>query len=155
MTRGINWTADFKCIHCHAYVTTNSIVSGVRNRNHCPYCLWSKHLDLYRPGDRLSACRSGMQPVGLTLKRSWKKYDPGWEGEVMVIHHCIECGRFSINRIAADDDPDRILEIFESSLDWEGNQLVPIGADDVNILGYEDREVIYARLFGLTFSLTG
>jgi hypothetical protein len=46
----------------------------VRNRNHCPYCLWSRCLDLFRAGDRLSACKAPMQPVGLALKHTRKKY---------------------------------------------------------------------------------
>jgi hypothetical protein len=47
---------EFKCGHCHAFVSMEPILSGVQNRNHCPYCLWSRHLDLYEAGDRLSAC---------------------------------------------------------------------------------------------------
>jgi len=34
----------------------------------------------------------------------------------MLIHECTDCNTLSINRIAADDDPDTIMEIFYSSL---------------------------------------
>ena len=35
----------------------------------------------------------------------------------MLVHTCLECDTVSINRIAADDDPERILAVFHSSLD--------------------------------------
>jgi hypothetical protein len=148
MTRNINWRADFNCIHCHAYVTTSSFISGVHNRNHCPYCLWSKHLDLYQAGDRLSACRSGMQPVGLTVKRTWKKYDPVWGGELMIIHRCAECGQISINRIAADDDPDRLLEIYEASLHRNTAWKRQIETQGIVLLGKMDGGIVQLHLFG-------
>ena len=43
---------DFVCAHCHALVSSAHWLSGGNNRNHCPYCLWSYHLDLYAAGDR-------------------------------------------------------------------------------------------------------
>lgn len=30
----------------------------------------------------------------------------------MLIHQCTECGGLSINRIAADDDPDSVMDVF-------------------------------------------
>jgi hypothetical protein len=89
-------------------------LSGVGNRNHCPYCLWSKHLDLHRAGDRLCACKGAMQPLALTVKRTQKRY--ARNGELMLVHHCTECGQLSINRIAADDDSETLLRIFRNSL---------------------------------------
>ena len=65
---------DFECGHCHQHVSAEPQQAGTRNRNHCPYCLWSKHVDLREAGDRLAACKGPMQPVGLTLKRGHKKY---------------------------------------------------------------------------------
>src|SRR5512139_2755149 len=95
---------DFRCLACGYLVSAQPVVSGVHNRNHCPYCLWSRHLDLYEAGDRLAACKAGMRPVGLTLKRSRDKYGGQAAGELMLVHQCSECGKLSINRIAADDD---------------------------------------------------
>ena len=40
----------FKCGRCRAFV--GPVVHGGRHRNHCPYCLASRHVDLRRPGDR-------------------------------------------------------------------------------------------------------
>ena len=80
----------FFCKHCNGYVSSAAFLSGVQNRNHCPYCLWSRHLDLYSAGDRLSACKSSMRPIGLTSKATNKKYGPG-RGELMLIHLCTDC----------------------------------------------------------------
>lgn len=35
-------------------------------RNHCPHCLYSKHVDI-NPGDRASECGGLMEPVGVFL----------------------------------------------------------------------------------------
>ena len=40
---------DFQCNHCKNYVSANMAFSEVINRNHCPYCLHSKHVDLHLP----------------------------------------------------------------------------------------------------------
>ncbi len=103
---------DFKCGHCHAPVSAAHAMSGVNNRNHCPYCLWSCHLDLFTAGDRLSACKGQMKPIGLTMKKGRNKYRLGSGGELMLIHACEDCGALSINRIAADDDPGTVMDVF-------------------------------------------
>src|SRR5512138_335612 len=110
-------TSDFRCKHCHAYVSTDPLLSGVNNRNHCPYCLHSRHLDLHEAGDRLSACKGEMKPVALTVKRTHNKYGNGGNsrGELMLVHQCVECGKISANRIAADDIADFVLEIYQCS----------------------------------------
>jgi hypothetical protein len=107
--------AGFRCIHCRQYVSTIRLLSGVDNRNHCPYCLHSRHLDWQRAGDRLAACKGSMQPVGLTFKQITKRYGAA-HGELMIVHRCAECGKISINRIAADDDSEAILVIYQNSL---------------------------------------
>src|SRR5512147_2229255 len=100
---------DFRCAHCHALVSSAHLFSGVNNRNHCPYCLWSCHLDLFAAGDRLSACKAPMQPIGLTMKPGRNKYRPEAHGELMLVHACTGCGSLSINRIAADDDSQTVM----------------------------------------------
>lgn len=106
---------DFYCMHCQSFVSSNVRLAGVNNRNHCPYCLWSKHVDLMEAGDRLSACKTGMHPIGLTLKRLNKKYSANGQSEMMLIHQCTCCGKLSINRLAADDDYELIFEIYKKS----------------------------------------
>ena len=37
-------------------------VAGTGYTNHCPKCLWSKHVDIH-PGDRSAACGGMMEPI--------------------------------------------------------------------------------------------
>ncbi len=141
-------TSDFKCKHCHNYVSTDPGLSGVNNRNHCPYCLWYKHLDLYASGDRLAACKSEMRPIALTFKRTSKKYGQQ-KGELMLVHQCTDCGSISINRIAADDNDERILEIYLHSLRLSEPQLSQIKNSGIQMVGAADETLMRARLFGV------
>jgi hypothetical protein len=134
---------DFRCTNCGVLVSSLHMLSGVNNRNHCPYCLWSCHLDLYSSGDRLSACKAGMKPIGLTLKRSRNKYQSDLHGELMLVHACVECDAVSINRIAADDDNEAILSVFQSSLEFNFSS-----PQDVVMLDEEDVWILHAQLFG-------
>ena len=137
----------FRCVHCNGFVTLDPGFSGVQNRNHCPYCLWSRHLDLYGAGDRLSACKAAMEPIGLTIKITRNKYGPG-RGELMLVHACKACGAFSINRIAADDDPRTIFAVYESSIQMAGTFQERLDADGIHLLGKDDNSQIRLQLFG-------
>ena len=139
---------DFKCAHCHVIVSSAHMLSGVNNRNHCPYCLWSCHLDLYAAGDRLSACKAPMKPIGLTMKIGRNKYQRDSSGELMLIHQCTDCKTLSINRIAADDDLGRIMEIFQESLQSE--QMIHALCQEYGIvmLKTEDSKLVYTQLYG-------
>lgn len=90
----------FKCGHCRAFV--GPTVSGGRHRNHCPLCLYSRHVDRSFPGDRASDCRSLMEPVGVCARPN---------GEQLVVHRCRGCGAERQNRIAADDNPLALLRL--------------------------------------------
>ena len=143
---------DFKCAHCHVVVSSAHFLSGVNNRNHCPYCLWSCHLDLYASGDRLSACKGQMKPIGLTMKNGRNKYRLDARGELMLIHQCTGCGALSINRVAADDDPSTILDIFQESISkeiyrlCEGYGILPLNASDI--------EALYRQLHGAELAVS-
>ena len=50
--------ASFICENCGKEV----LPLGYSSRNHCPFCLWSLHLDI-NPGDRASECGGKMEPV--------------------------------------------------------------------------------------------
>lgn len=84
----------FKCGHCRQFI--GAPVAGGRQRNHCPNCLYSRHVDDTMPGDRKSTCGSMMKPIGLMTRRN---------GEMVLIHECLGCGKQDPNRIAADDNP--------------------------------------------------
>ncbi len=143
MLRSLREEAEdgFKCRHCGVFVSSAISLAGVINRNHCPYCLWSRHLDLERPGDRLSACKALMRPVGLTRKKVFKKYGET-SGELMLVHRCTDCERLSANRLAADDDVDALLAVFEAS-----QQEAPIQGEIFSLDGRDDRAV-RVELFG-------
>ncbi len=142
---------SFRCGRCHAFISAEPFLSGVNNRNHCPYCLWSKHLDLYRAGDRLAACKSLMRPVGLALKHTHKKYASEMAGELMLVHLCIECEKLSANRLAADDDAASLWAVYANSL------VLPVhaglvawpGKDQLTLLGRESHSLVHARLYGI------
>jgi hypothetical protein len=86
-------TEAFKCGHCRAFI--GPTVCGGKHRNHCPLCLWSRHVDKGRPGDRACECRAMMQPVGVRYRAN---------GEQMIVHRCRGCGVERRNRVAADDN---------------------------------------------------
>lgn len=139
---------DFKCAHCGYRVSAAHSSSGVNNRNHCPYCLWSCHLDLFTSGDRLSACKAQMKPIGLTMKKSRNKYQLEARGELMLIHECTECGSLSINRIAADDDSESILSIFQDSFRRSAQKSRLCEAQGILMLGAEAIQAVQVQLFG-------
>ncbi len=139
---------DFVCVSCHNFVSAQATLAGVHHRNHCPYCLSSRHLDRYAAGDRLSACKARMKPIGLTLKRQSKKYARCDQGELMLVHRCENCGKFAINRIAADDDDEAIMAVYQNSIQID-QQLYCLAAEDgITFLGLADKEIVGRRLFG-------
>lgn len=121
---------------------------GTVNRNHCNICLWSKHVDENK-GDRRAECHGGMRPIGLTFKHEGK----GRQGEIMLIHECAQCAVVSINRIAGDDDNEKILSIYHDSQDdlaLMGN----LEAQHIQPLASEDEEEVRTQLFGKADSTT-
>ena len=84
---------DFRCRHCKLMV--GPVPSGGRQRNHCPTCLYSRHVDGQTPGDRASDCGALMAPVGTFARPN---------GEQVLVHQCAGCGFQRHNRIAADDN---------------------------------------------------
>jgi len=139
---------DFKCAHCHTIVSSAHILSGVNNRNHCPYCLWSCHLDLYAAGDRLSACKAPMKPIGLTMKAGRNKYQRDARGELMLIHQCAQCRVLSINRIAADDDSETVMAVFQESLTLGSQIHTQCQENGIVMLGLENTKIVHTQLYG-------
>lgn len=82
---------DFTCVRCKRTVLNQSW--GTRHRNHCPACLWSRHLD-EEPGDRACPCAQPMQPVAIEVRA---------DGEWAIIHRCTGCHTLRTNRVAGDD----------------------------------------------------
>jgi hypothetical protein len=143
-----NINADFTCKNCGCWVSASPIVSGVIHRNHCPNCLHSRHVDHFEAGDRLCACKSLMAPVGLTLKRSRDKYSAHCGGEVMLVHRCNHCGKIAINRIAADDDPEKIMALLERCSFGKLREICE--EQGIKLLWPGNHNLVAARLFGET-----
>ena len=143
----------FTCRNCKLYVSCAPSLAGVQNRNHCPFCLWSRHLDGLSAGDRGAGCRGKMRPVGLTTKRGRNKYANQRDGELMIIHRCTVCAKIVINRIAADDGAAMIFELFERSCAPDAAFLAELEALGVAILTASERDLVRQRLFGAQAAL--
>lgn len=133
---------SFICSNCKNEVTTAGHI-GTHQRNHCPYCLYSMHVD-ERPGDRQSHCHGKMIPIGLTFKNEGQEK----VGELMLIHLCEKCGKLSINRLAGDDDVEKIQQVYEDSQGLDENLKNKIEDEGIRLLGGEDREEVTTQLFG-------
>lgn len=90
---------SFPCKVCGRLVTPEN--AGSQHRNHCPNCLCSLHVD-EEPGDRASTCGGIMDPVAVWTRKN---------GEWAIIHRCRRCGKLSSNRVAADDNPLKLMSI--------------------------------------------
>lgn len=90
---------NFICKSCGSMVEPKG--AGSNHRNHCPNCLSSVHVDDL-PGDRSANCSGVMEPIGVWVRKN---------GEWAIIHRCNRCGHLSSNRIAADDNPVKLMSI--------------------------------------------
>jgi hypothetical protein len=84
---------SFRCRNCRLDVPMDA--PGTEHRNHCPSCLWSRHLD-NTPGDRSVDCGGSMEPIAICVRAG---------GEWALVHRCGGCSTLHINRIAGDDNP--------------------------------------------------
>ena len=85
---------DFDCEHCGAHVQGNGYT------NHCPKCLWSKHVDK-EPGDRAERCSGMMEPVKLE----------GSSPAYRIVHRCVKCGAERRVNTSPDDNKEALLAI--------------------------------------------
>ena len=86
----------FMCEYCKKEVSTLNYTS----RDHCPFCLYSKHVDI-NPGDRLNKCQGLLKPIDIEkFKDSYK-----------IIYQCKKCLKIHKNIIAKDDDINKLIEI--------------------------------------------
>lgn len=69
-------------------------------RDHCPFCLYSKHVDI-NPGDRQNTCKGMLKPMEI------EKYKDTFK----IIYKCEKCGMIHKNIMAKDDNMNVIIEI--------------------------------------------
>ncbi len=142
---------EFQCNNCGKLISISK-TTGTMHRNHCPFCLTSKHLDLKLPGDRKSKCNGIMNPIGLTFKHEGKKDKYGKEkkGELMIVHECRKCGKISINRVAGDDNPNSILNVFKKSLSLNLSKIDLLKSQKIDVLSLKNEKEIKTQIFGKT-----
>jgi hypothetical protein len=66
----------------------------------------------------------------------------------MLVHICDECGKLSINRIAADDDNDLILRVFSASQRLDPDTQAELAHAGITPLDACQRELVQRRLWG-------
>lgn len=85
---------DFVCARC------GRLVEGDGFTNHCPRCLWSRHVDVH-PGDRAARCEGLMEPVAVVVGPSGRD----------VVHRCTVCGVTRRNQLGEVDDEELVGEL--------------------------------------------
>ncbi|MFH1030492.1 MAG: RNHCP domain-containing protein [bacterium] len=78
---------DFICEKCGVKIKGNGYT------NHCPCCLWSKHVDI-NPGDRKALCGGIMKPIKIETKRK----------DFIIVHKCVKCGYEKRNKASVNDN---------------------------------------------------
>lgn len=89
----------FICEKCRFEVFGNGYT------NHCPKCLWSKHVDK-NPGDRTEKCKGLMRPVAVELRKG---------GRYFILHKCIKCGFGRYNSVRDEDDFEAVINISKNN----------------------------------------
>lgn len=87
---------NFICENCKKEVKKSEYTA----RDHCPYCLFSKHLDI-NPGDRANNCHGLMEPIGIEkFKNTFK-----------INYRCLKCGQLHKNIMLDDDNMEEIIRL--------------------------------------------
>ena len=76
-----------------------------------------------------------MEPLGLTLKRN---------GELMIVHKCLGCGKMSSNRIAGDDNTYAIISLLEINSAKSNNC-------NIKLLTKTDKDRVFTALYGYNY----
>lgn len=93
---------EFVCENCGKKVSK----LGYTCRDHCPYCLYAKHVDI-NPGDRLEKCHGMLEPIGIE-NNSKKGY--------VIVYKCKKCGQIRKNIVAKDDNMSLVIKLSANPL---------------------------------------
>ena len=91
---------EFICENCHKRVPKLEYTA----RDHCPYCLYSKHVDI-NPGDRMNKCLGMLVPIGIQKHKNTYK----------IVYKCSKCNEVHRNIMANDDDYNLIIKLSTNS----------------------------------------
>lgn len=94
----------FVCENCQALVSPTTCGTP---RNHCPFCLYSKHVDI-NVGDRANPCKGKMKPIG-AISDARKGF--------IIVHQCMKCRQIKRSKAIPEKDkePDNFNLIVELS----------------------------------------
>ncbi len=87
---------NFTCENCGKEIKK----LGYTARDHCNYCLYSKHVDIM-PGDRKNSCHGLLKPIGI------EKYKDSFK----IVYQCEKCRKYHKNIMAKDDNINIIIEL--------------------------------------------
>ena len=85
---------NFICENC------NKSVQGNGYTNHCPDCLYSKHVDVH-PGDRAEQCHGLMRPIDIVMQSN----------NMFIVHECLKCGFIKRNKVQKDDNQETLRSV--------------------------------------------
>lgn len=89
---------DFICDNC------KENVRGDGYTDHCPRCLWSKHLDI-SPGDRREKCSGSMKPITVKVVG----------GKNIIYYCCLACGAIRRVKATEEDSVEEIIKLTKNS----------------------------------------
>lgn len=87
---------EFTCEYCGREVKKANYTA----RDHCPFCLTSKHVDIL-PGDRKNTCKGLLIPIGIEKFKDTFK----------IIYRCEKCNALHKNIAIKDDNMSKIIEL--------------------------------------------
>ncbi len=87
---------EFICEYCGTLVHPLEYSA----RDHCPKCLYSKHVDIL-PGDRENSCKGLLKPIGI------EKFKDNFK----IVYRCETCGKLHRNIMAKDDNMEEIIRL--------------------------------------------
>ena len=97
---------DFVCEKC------GFSVEGSGFTNHCPKCLFSKHVD-NDPGDRQNTCGGLMKPYRVETTK----------GGDFLVFRCEKCKEEKRNRVSVNDDFDEVLKVSKEFASRQSSQV--------------------------------
>lgn len=87
---------DFTCGACKAKV------KGTGYTDHCPNCLWSRHVDI-NPGDRKSDCKGMMRPIKVEHNRNG----------FLIFYKCQKCKVKKKVNAAENDNKELLFKLLD------------------------------------------
>lgn len=93
----IRVTENFTCAVCGQKVKGNGYT------DHCPECLWGKHVDKLIPGDRSSDCLGLMEPI-------WAEF---CQNQWRVGYKCCNCNHIFSVKAAQQDNKEKLFSLLK------------------------------------------